>query len=176
MSENFKREEPSRLWIVQFYVSGPLFALRAEDIKEVVHMAELLKPPGLPSFLAGFIVIEGQAVPVVALSVLFGSSKLLIDLYTPLVILKGKKTPVALIVESVINVEPIEEAQLYPLDDGTIFNQCVSKSGKNRDGQTFYLLSPDRLLLAQEEQRIAEFQVITQKRLTKLALEETVDE
>lgn len=166
----------NRIWIIQFMVSGTLFALKTDDIQEIAHMAELLKPPGLPSFLSGFITIEGQAIPVVDLSILMGASEQPIGLYTPIVILKDKKTPMAFMVEAILNVSPVEQDHLYPLDDETIFNQCVSLSGKNSDGDSFYLLSADRILLAQEKKRILEFQAILQSRLDDLTIKEAADE
>ena len=170
------KSEYNRIWIVQFMVSGKLFALKTDDTQEVAHMAELMTPPGLPSFLSGFITIEGQAIPVLALSILTGASEQPIGLYTPIVILKNKKIPMAFIVEAILNVEPVDQDHLYPLDDETIFNQCVSLSGKNSDGNTFYLLSPDRVLLAQEKKRVLEFQAILQNRLDDLTLKEATDE
>lgn len=176
MIETDTKSEDTRIWIVQFMVSGMLFALKTDDTQEVVHMAELLKPPGLPSFLSGFITIEGQAIPVIALSILTGTCEQPIGLYTPIVILKNKKTPMAFMAEAILNVEPVEQDHLYPLDDETIFNRCVSLSGKNSDGNSFYLLSVDRILLAQEKKRILEFQAILQGRLDDLTLKEATDE
>lgn len=175
MVETSMKSEYDRAWIVQFTVSGTCFALKVEDTQEVVHMAELLTPPGLPSFLSGFITIEGQAIPVVSLAVLMGSSAQSIGIYTPLVILKNKKTPMAFIVEAILNIEPVDQDHLYPLEDETIFNQCVSLSGKNSSGNTFYLLSPDRILLAREKKRILEFQAILQSRLDDLTVREATD-
>jgi chemotaxis signal transduction protein len=157
-------------------VSGMLFALKAEDTQEVVHMAELVTPPGLPSFLSGFITIEGQAIPVISLSTLMGSFEQPIGIYTPLIILKNKKIPMAFMVEAILNIEPVEEDHLHPLEDETIFNQCVSLSGKNSAGNTFYLLSVDRILLAREKKRVLEFQVILQSRLDDLTVKEATDE
>ncbi|OGR28655.1 MAG: hypothetical protein A2277_18520 [Desulfobacterales bacterium RIFOXYA12_FULL_46_15] len=176
MIETSMKSEYNRIWIVQFMVSGMRFALKVEDTREVVHMAELMAPPGLPSFLSGFIAIEGQAVPVVSLSILMGSSAQPIGIYTPLIILKSKKTPMAFIAETVLNIEPVDQDHLYPLDDETIFNQCVSLSGKNSSGDTFYLLSLDRILLAREKKKILEFQAILQSRLDDLTMKETTDE
>lgn len=170
-----KKKEHTRMWIFQFQVSDTIFGLEVEDTKEVVHMAELIIPPGLPSFLSGFVNIEGQAIPVVALSILMGFPEQSIEMYTPLVIMGKEQTIAALIVEKVLKVEPIEGNQLYPLDDESIFNQCVSKSGKNSDGDVFYLLSPERILLAQEQQMMTEFQAMAQKRLDALQTEDAVD-
>ncbi|MBU0991855.1 MAG: chemotaxis protein CheW [Proteobacteria bacterium] len=60
-------------------------------------MAELLKPLGLPTFLSGFINIEGQAIPVIALSILIGSAEQSIEMYTPLIILENEEISMALI-------------------------------------------------------------------------------
>ena len=175
MTGPHKKKEQNSQRILQFRISDTIFGLSVADTKEVVHMAELIKPPGIPSFLSGFINIEGQVIPVVVLSILIGLPEPSIEMYTPLVIVKNETAHIALMVEKVLNIESIGEEQLFPLDDESIFNQCVSKSGKNNDGDTFYLLSPERILLAQEQQMIAAFQEMAQKRLDALQTEDAVD-
>jgi purine-binding chemotaxis protein CheW len=157
-----------------FTAADKIFGLNVADIREVIHMAERITPPGRPSFLSGFINIEGNALPVVDLALLLGFAGQLIEMYTPLVILKSKKFPAALIVGKVIGFETIESRWIYPLDDGPIFNQCVSNSGKNASGDTFYLLAPEKIMLAQERQVTIEFQVMVQKRINNLKTKDPV--
>ena len=82
-----------RLPLFLFRAADRTFALKAVDIQEVVHMAELITPPGRPSFLAGFVPIDGRAVPVVELSTLLGFPAQPIGMYTPLVVVKGEPVP-----------------------------------------------------------------------------------
>ena len=164
--------EQKKTWLVQFQISDALFALYLENIRELIHMAELIVPPGLPSFINGFVNIDGMAIPVVSLAVLMGLPVPGIALYTPLVITHMKPTGVAFIVDKVLSIENIKNNCLYPLDDNMIFNQCVSKSGQNSHGDTFHLLSLERILVAQEKKTIMEFQATEQKRLNELKNED----
>jgi purine-binding chemotaxis protein CheW len=163
--------EQNKTWLIQFQVSGMVFALTLEDTKEVVHMAELITPPGLPSFINGFVNIEGTAIPVVSLASLMGFPRPAIELYTPLVIAAVKPAGVAFIVDKVLGIESVQKAAMNLLDDDAIFNQCVSRSGKNRHEDTFYLLSLKRILMAQEKKKMTEFQATAQKRLDDLTQE-----
>ena len=174
MAATSRNGQTPRIWIFQFQLSGTIFGLKVSDTREVVHMAELVKPPGLPSFLIGFVNVEGLAVPVVSLSNLFGLVDDRIYLYTPLVIVRNKQKPMAFIVEKALRVVSMEESRLYPVDDELIFSQCVSRYGEDKDGQKFYLLSPERVLLAQEQQKMSEFQGVAQKRLDALDMETVV--
>ena len=168
MNQSNTEKAFSRQWIVQFRVSGILFALDVKDTTEILHMAELLTPPGIPSFLNGFINIEGKAIPVVDFSTLMGFPRQSVHRYTPLVIIGKADAPCALIVEEVLKVEALDNNRLNPLDDDSVFNQCVSMSGRNQNEEIFYILKPERILLAQEKIRMAEFQALAQKRLNKL--------
>ncbi len=160
--------EHNKTRLVQFQVSDMVFALALKDTKEVIHMPELISPPGLPSFINGFVNIEGAAIPVVSLASLMGLPSPAIELYTPLVITVIKSGWLAFIVDKVLGIESIEKGSLYLLDDEAVFNRCVSRSGKNSRGDTFYLLSLERILMAQEKKKITEFQEEAQKRIDDL--------
>lgn len=168
MAESRKETVSGRQEVLLFTASDKIFGLQVADIREVIHMAELITPPGRPSFLSGFITIDGHALPVVDLSLLLGFSVQPIGMYTPLVIVKEEKFAVALIVGKVLGLETIEERRIYPLDDASIFNQCIANSGKNASGDTYYLLSPEKIMLARERQVAMEFQEMVQKRLDNL--------
>ena len=159
---------PDKPRIFLFKVADQIFGLSVGDVGEVIHMAELIAPPGRPAFLSGFVNMDGQAIAVVDLAVLLGFSAPPIQLYTPLVIMNSNKFPVALIVARVLGLEPISGQRMTPLDDASIFNRCVTSSGKTENGDAFYLLSPEKIMLTQERQLADEFQKMVQKRLDSL--------
>jgi len=54
-----------------FHSSGLDCAFPLEAVREIVPMAQLFSPPGLPSGLAGFLDLRGTAIPIVRLDRLF---------------------------------------------------------------------------------------------------------
>ena len=130
-------------------------------------MAQLARPPGLPALLEGFLNLRGEAVPVVRLRRLFGLPEASPGLYTPMVVLKGREGPLALLVDEVSGVLSASEEAGLPVQEGHAFNDCV-EAEVVLDGRAVHLLSTDRLLLEQERRRIAELQVVAQRRLSDL--------
>ncbi len=148
-----------------FTLAGQPCAIPLESVREVVPMAQLARPPGLPALLEGFLNLRGEAVPVVRLRRLFGLPEASPGLYTPVVILK--EGPLALLVDEVSGILSAPEEARLPVQEGHAFNDCV-EAEVVLDGRTVHLLSKDRLLLEQERRRIAELQVTAQRRLSEL--------
>ena len=63
-------QESTRNLLV-FHLSGLNCAFPLEAVREVVPMASLSSPPGLPSGLLGFLDLRGTAIPIVRLDRLF---------------------------------------------------------------------------------------------------------
>jgi chemotaxis signal transduction protein len=49
---------------VVFHLSGQLAAIRLENVDRIAPMAQLARPPGLPSPLEGILNLAGTAMPV----------------------------------------------------------------------------------------------------------------
>jgi chemotaxis signal transduction protein len=45
------KNEVPETWLLQMAVAETVFAVEAAAINRIVHMAQLLEPPGMPSFL-----------------------------------------------------------------------------------------------------------------------------
>lgn len=148
-----------------FRLGGEECAFPVKSVREVVPMVQLVRPPGLPALLEGFLNLRGEAVPVVRLRRLFGLPEGALGLYTPVVILK--EGPLALLVDEVSGVLSASEEAGLPVQEGNTFNDCV-EAEVVLNGRTVHLLSTDRLLLEQERRRIAELQVEAQRRLREL--------
>ncbi|OGG54320.1 MAG: hypothetical protein A3F84_14840 [Candidatus Handelsmanbacteria bacterium RIFCSPLOWO2_12_FULL_64_10] len=153
--------------LMVFTLAGQSCAIPLKSVREVVPMAQLARPPGLPALLEGFLNLRGEAVPVVRLRRLFGLPEASPGLYTPMVVLKGREGPLALLVDEVSGVLSASEEAGLPVQEGHAFNDCV-EAEVVLDGRAVHLLSTDRLLLEQERRRIAELQVVAQRRLSDL--------
>jgi chemotaxis signal transduction protein len=90
-----------------------------------------------------------------------------LQLHTPLVIARGRRSPFALLVNRVTGVMTSTPAALLRLASTDSFNGCV-EGRLVAGGHEVNLLSIDRLLLAKEEQVLAEFQAAEARRFRQI--------
>jgi purine-binding chemotaxis protein CheW len=153
--------------IVLFRIGGQECALPVEAVREILPMAALLRAPGQPSILEGFLNLRGTAVPVVRLDRLFDRSGGGPGPGTPLLLVRGAGGEAAFLVERAIGIASIAPGALMPIDRHSSFNDCV-EAETVVEGRTVAVLSADRLLLEKERQCLAELQSAAQKRLEEL--------
>jgi purine-binding chemotaxis protein CheW len=152
------------LALVVFHLGGQDYGLPLAEVAEVVPMALLSGPPGLPRVLAGFLNLAGTAVPVLRLDRLFGLPDLVPGLYTPLLVLRNPDGPLALMAEKVSRIVSVPVGAVLPVRANHTFNDCA-EGMVLVDGRVVLLLSAGRLLLEKEQQCLAEFQDREQARL-----------
>ncbi len=148
-----------------FRLARHSFALKLASISEIVPMAALSRPPLLPPILEGFLNLGGTPVPVLRLAVLLGLPQDPLELYTPLVILRGK-LPMALLVKSVTGIVSASTAMLAPLSEASSFNGCV-EGQLHLNGEAIHFISTERLLLEKEQRMVRGFQEIETRRLAE---------
>jgi purine-binding chemotaxis protein CheW len=152
---------------VAFRLAEQVYGLPVDFVREILPLAWLSQPPGMPAVLAGFLNLRGVAVPVVRLACLLGLTEQPPGLYTPLIHVWCHDTSVALLVDAVLGVLPLDESAIVPLQQNRCFNNCAV--GLATSGQTnIVLLSQDRLLREEERIRLGELAAIEQTRLAKL--------
>src|ERR1700733_8848127 len=132
-----------------FRSSGMDCAFPLEAVREIVPMATLSAPPGLPSGLAGFLDLRGTAIPIVRLDRLFGLREQRPGLHTPMIVLRGIGSPIGILVDSARGIVPVAAAALLDLPEGGTFRGCATASF-DLDGCVIHLLSLDPLLEASE--------------------------
>jgi purine-binding chemotaxis protein CheW len=160
-------ENPRSLLI--FHSSGLGCAFPLEAVLEIVPIAQLSTPPGLPSILAGFLDRSGTAIPIVLLDRLFNLPEQPRGLNTPFIILRGVDSPVGFLVGAVRQIVSTTSATFLPLPEKHLFHDCATATVEV-DGDVFHLLSPERILLENERRMLAEFQIVAQDRLRRLEL------
>lgn len=153
--------------VLIFSISGRLCAVRIEFVREIVPMAQLACPPGMPGILHGLLNLAGIAIPVLRLDRLFGLPEQRFDLYTPLVVLQFQRTPFAFVAERAASVSVLAAAQAVPVEPQHSFNGCVEAAALS-GGHTLHLISVEKILLQQEHQRLADFQAREQERLMRI--------
>ncbi len=149
---------------LEIELAGQLYGIPLAQVQEVVAMARLSGPPDLPAVLAGFLNFEGIAIPVLRLDRLFRLPEQPPGLYTPLILLRGLDSGLALMVEGVRRIRVVAAQAVLPLPENHSFNDCVDGMVTD-DDRVLLLLAPARLLLEKEQQCLAEWQDREQSRL-----------
>lgn len=150
--------------LLVFSVSGQAYALPLGTVQEIVPMAALSRPPGMPALLAGFLNLGGQAIAVLRLDQMFSLPDLTPGLYTPLVIVRLAEGLLALMVEKVSRIVTVFDSAMVPIREQDSFNDCAEGLINSAEG-TVLLLSAERLLLEKERQCLANLEAQEQERL-----------
>lgn len=150
-----------------FTLSGQSFGIRLDDVREIVPMAALSHPPSMPSVLEGFLNLGGTAIPVLRVASVLGLPPQRLELYTPLVIIHAGSLPLALLVHSVTHIMSVAASAVVPMAATDSFNGCVEGSWTEAE-TVVHLLSANRLLLAKEQQALAQFQAAETDRLRQI--------
>jgi purine-binding chemotaxis protein CheW len=152
-----------------FHCSGLDCAFPLEAVREIVPMATLSSPPGLPSALAGILNLRGTAVPIVRLDRLFDLPEQRAGLHTPMIVLRGVLSPIGILVDSVRGIVPAPAAERLNLTRDRTFQGCVTAS-LQLDAGLVHVLSPSALLEANEDRLLADYAAMSQARLLQLEL------
>lgn len=156
--------------LVVFRLCGQGFALPVESVAEVVALAWLDRPPGLPTVMEGILNLGGRAVAVLRTDRILGLGEGRFGLDASILILRGgeEEALLGLLVEHVDGVPSGEEARAMGLDPQRSFNGCVADQ-LELGGRTLHLLNVARLLLEEETARLVEFRATAEARLSRTA-------
>ncbi len=158
----------TKIDLLIFHISSRNFAVDVREIKEILHMASLFTPSGLPSFMEVFLNVEGNMIPVLSLSNLFFSTAAPKELYTKIIILEQKDGDFGIITESILGISTIPDDMLLPLREEKTFNGCI-RAVFEKNNEKINLLSPHHILLEEEKKRMEEFKKIAETRLDNLS-------
>ncbi len=150
-----------------FHSSGLDCAFPLEAVREIVPMATLSRPPGLPSGLAGFLNLRGTAVPIVRLDRLFDLAEQQPGLHTPMIVLRGNLGPIGILVGSIRGIVNAPAARLLELPPDGTFQGCAT-AVLQIDGEPIHLLSAATLLEANEDRLLADYGATSRARLLHL--------
>jgi purine-binding chemotaxis protein CheW len=153
--------------LLVFHSSGLDCAFPLEAVREIVPMARLASPPGLPSGLLGFLDLRGTAIPIVRLDRLFDLPEQKPGLHTPMIILRGVLGPIGILADSVRGIVPASSAALLDIPEDGTFRGCGT-AALQLDGELIHLLSPAALLDANEDRLLADYGAMSGARLLQL--------
>lgn len=141
-------------------------ALSQGEVRQILALPALSKPPTLPASFAGFANLAGQAVPVVELSLLFErfTDAQVDPLYRHVLIIGAGADRLGLLVDRVLDVRECDLTDMVKAGEGNTLNDCV-EGDVFLDGEPIHLLSSDRILIAAERARITDLQRAEQARI-----------
>jgi purine-binding chemotaxis protein CheW len=140
-------------------------AIPFESVQRIAPMAQLARPPGMPSMLEGILNLTGSALPVLRLDRLFHLPLQPLGLHSALIIVSGVSDGrIAILVDRVSEILTVPENGLLPVSDDNSFNGCAEALAPLR-GQMIHVLSLKRLLLKKEREALSGFQAMAQRRL-----------
>jgi purine-binding chemotaxis protein CheW len=163
----YSRHESAQKLLI-FHSSGLDCAFPLEAVREIVPMATLSSPPGLPSGLAGFLDLRGTAIPIIRLDRLFDLVEQQPGLHTPMIVLRGVHGPMGILVDSVRGIVPVPSTRLLEVPGEGTFQGCAT-AALELDGDLIHVLSPSALLEASELRLLAEYSAMSQARLLHFA-------
>jgi purine-binding chemotaxis protein CheW len=160
-----RSERSSGTAFLVFDLGGLWCGLPLGEVREVLPMCDLLRPPALPPLLEGFLNLRGEAAPVIRIDRLFGLAAAPFRLHTHLVVLR--RQPFAIVTERARDIISARFGDVLQPPDGNVFGGCL-EGVLRADSGDISLLRVDRLLLKQEESKIAELRRIAERRIAEL--------
>jgi purine-binding chemotaxis protein CheW len=152
--------------LLLFRAGDHRLALPARDVREVLPLLPIARPPTLPRPLAGFVEVRGETLPVLAPALLFDGGGTLgtLDLFAHLIRPHGPTaTTPCLLVDRVEDVVVPDADAVRPVDPEASHNGAILAEVTLPDG-TAHLLSLARLLDEAERERLAALSAQAQAR------------
>lgn len=153
------------LAVVTFRLGGQAFGFGAEWVAEVVPNAWLARPPALPAMAAGLLDLGGTAITVLRGDLLLGLPEQSFGLDASILVMKGQRGRVGLLTGRVDGVRDLQSFRYQPVDGDQNFQGCL-RAQLVSDGFVVHLLDWPRMLGAEEQARLDEFQQRAAQRLS----------
>jgi purine-binding chemotaxis protein CheW len=151
--------------LLVFHLADRIAAFPLEQVERIAPMAELGRPPGMPSVLEGILNLAGSAVPVLRLDRLFQLPAQHVGLYSTLILMgDGQDGRIGMLVDRVSQILSVPESAFVPIAGESSFNTCAEATVAVGE-DVIPVLSPALLLIEKERKALWEFQETAQRRL-----------
>jgi purine-binding chemotaxis protein CheW len=153
-----------------FDVGAQTCALAGEDVREVLPIARLWRPPNAPAAVAGMLNLGGNVIPVLSLSDLFNvSAGDVANPYRHLLLTRPslRYGEIALLADRVRDLVYVSPDRFRPIDDRETLNGCVRADFEWENGQLVHQLDLARLLLEEEKTRLEAMRQTAEARLAQ---------
>ena len=142
-------------------------ALPLTSVERVVLRPRLEVLPDLPVWLAGFLQLPGESLPVLDVGALFEGERCPWDLYNPIVITRDEGGNLALLFTAVEGLVEVAPEDFRPLQSGDSF-QGVAAALIPRFEEWAPIVVPRLLLIAQEQRKLEHWREVLQRRTEPL--------
>jgi purine-binding chemotaxis protein CheW len=169
MTGKTARQDGSRAMLI-FDVGADTYALAGEDVREILPIARLWRPPGAPASVAGMLNLGGDVIPVLSLAALFGlpggdeSNP-----YRHLLLTRPSLRfgDIALLVDRVRDLAYVPRDEFHAVENRETLNGCVRADFAWDDGQLVHQLDLAQLLLEEEKTRLETMRRAAEARLAE---------
>lgn len=131
---------------VEFGIENEQYAIRIQDIHEIIKMQEITQIPNVKEFVKGVINLRGKIVPVLSLRSLFHVGEREYTKSTRIVVVNHREDTVGIIVDRVSKVTTFSDIQTPPDRVGGIDGNFFVGIGFSGDGLVG-ILKLDEVLL-----------------------------
>lgn len=152
--------------VLIFDLGGACAGLFASDVIEILPMASLSGHGSEGSVLAGFLNLEGNAIPVLRTARLLNLSATPITLNTNIIVVRGNVGAWGLIVGRVNQLIATPRDAFTTMSTSGLVGSAIRLNGK-----IVPLISVKDMLLKAESERIAELRILHQSRLEAISKE-----
>lgn len=119
-----------------FHTDDEVYGLNIASVVEIIEVQRITEVPDMPEYVKGVINLRGRVIPVVDLRLRFGMPERKHDDRTCIIIAKIQESSVGFIVDTVAEVQDIQDADIEPpppFRTGEGRDQYISGLGKVGD-------------------------------------------
>lgn len=131
---------------VEFGIEGEQYAIRIQDIHEIIKMQDITQIPNVMSYVKGVINLRGKIVPVVSLRNLFQHDEREYTKSTRIVVVHHQEDAIGIIVDRVNKVTTFSDIQPPPDRVGGLSGSFFTGIGLT-DGGLVGILKLDEVLV-----------------------------
>ena len=133
-------------------IANKKYAIKTENVLEIVKIIELEFPDKLPDCILGMINYEDKPVGVIDLREIFKNERIVYDLNTKIIVIKLKSQVTAIVCDNVIDITKLNKNKIYPLPyqkDTDFYQGIYTKSDKTN----IYVLDMENIVKYIENNR-----------------------
>jgi purine-binding chemotaxis protein CheW len=135
---------------VEFGIDNEQYAIRIQDIYEIIKMQQITQIPNAMPYVKGVINLRGKIVPVISLRYLFGLADKESSKTTRIVVVHHREDSIGIIVDRVNKVTTFSDVQPPPEHVGGIDGNFFTGIGLTADGLVG-ILKLDEVLVNETE-------------------------
>ncbi len=141
-----------------FKIADEVYGIAISDITEIIEVQKVTDVPDMPKYVKGVINLRGKVIPIMDLRLRFNMEERKYDDRTCIVIVNINETSIGFIVDTVLEVVDIPEAEIDPppqFKTASGYEMYVAGIGKFGD-EVKILLDADKIVHRDELKKISE--------------------